>query len=139
MSITTEIQQYQDETLEGWMPEKKTAPDYGEPWKLDAYNSPLGDSDDFEGVLQIYTREHQEFVAEAWNPEDKHDEQFSRIITCVNACAGMADPAAEIQAMREAIMEAHRFIRDIVKNHECGDDTDASGEAALAKLQPFLQ
>ena len=44
----------------------------------------------------------------------------------------------KLEAMREAIKEAHRFIRDIVKNHECGDDIDASGEAALAKLQPFL-
>lgn len=46
---------------------------------------------------------------------------------------------AQIETMREAIKEAHRFIRDIVKNHECGDDTDASGEAALAKLHPFLK
>lgn len=33
MSIITEIQQCQDEAREGWMPEKKSAPDFGEPWK----------------------------------------------------------------------------------------------------------
>lgn len=44
----------------------------------------------------------------------------------------------ENEAMRGAIREAHRFIRDIVKNHECGWDVDAHGESILTKLQPFL-
>jgi len=44
---------------------------------------------------------------------------------CVNACAGMADPAAEIAAMREAIREAHEaFIL---------------GENPLPKLRPFIK
>jgi hypothetical protein len=34
-----------------------------------------------------------------------------RIAECVNACAGMVDPAEEIQAMREAIREAHKIIQ----------------------------
>lgn len=33
-----------------------------------------------------------------------------RAIDCVNACAGMADPAAEIQAMREAIKKAYEAL-----------------------------
>lgn len=140
MSITTEIQQCQDEAREGWMPEKKSAPDFGEPWKLDSYNSPLGDSGDFEGVLQIYTREHQELVAEAWNPEDKHYEQFSRIIACVNACAGMADPAAEIQAMREAIREAHEALKELRSFYlDMTGLPPCAANASLAKLQPFLK
>ena len=44
----------------------------------------------------------------------------------------------QLKAMRGAIREAHRFIRDIVKNHECGWDVDAHGESILTKLQPFL-
>ena len=91
-----------------------TTPDYGEPWGYDI---------DYDMAL---TKNGS--VCDA-----------NRAVACVNACACMADPAAEIQAMREAIREAHRFIRDIVKNHECGDDTDASGEAALTKLQTFIK
>lgn len=46
---------------------------------------------------------------------------------------------AETEAMRGAINCAHRFIRNIVKNYECGHDVDASGETLLAKLQPYLK
>jgi hypothetical protein len=33
-----------------------------------------------------------------------HEEAF-RIVACVNACAGMIDPAAEINAMREQLAQ----------------------------------
>lgn len=46
---------------------------------------------------------------------------------------------AEIEAMREAIRNAHKFIRDIVKNYECGERVDREGDAALAKLEPFIK
>ena len=118
MSITTEIQQFQDETREGWMPEKQPVPDYGEPWEYTSFRNCIRDR---HNVLRQI-----------------EDDLRDRSRSCVNVGAGMVDPAAEIQAMREAIRVAHRFIRDIVKNHECGDNTDASGEAVLAKLQPFL-
>lgn len=73
-----------------------------------------------------------------------------RIVECVNACAGMQDPAAEIEAMRAAIREAHDAIDQIHK--PLGDETATSGNpccgpkpsqgralaAALAKLKPFL-
>lgn len=45
----------------------------------------------------------------------------------------------QLEAMRTATKEAHRFIRNIVKNYECGDEVDTSGEALLAKLQPFTK
>ena len=114
-----------------------TTPDYGEPWKEKAYNYTVGDTGDVEGVIEIRTREELR-VAYAWNPSDENEALFSRAIACVNACAGIADPAAEIQAMREALREAHEFIRDIVKNYECGERVDREGDAALAKLEPFI-
>lgn len=43
------------------------------------------------------------------------------------------------EAMREAIKEAHRFIRNIVTNHECGSIVDAHGESVLTKLKPFIK
>lgn len=54
-------------------------------------------------------------------------------------CGQSADKPAEIQAMLEAIKEAHRFIRNIVYNHECGYDIDANGTVVLTKLTPFIQ
>ena len=70
-------------------------------------------------------------------------EQEFRAVACVNACAGMADPAKEIAAMREAIRGAHGVIKtveafwpvwvgtpDLMIEHN-------KQKAALAKLQPF--
>ena len=96
--------------------------DYNEPWSIQAghLSTSLFDG---EGV---YFADIHEFVGEdssvAWAKAE-------RIIACVNACSKMADPAAEIAAMREAIREAYEALmlapyRD---------------QEALAKLQPFLK
>ena len=64
----------------------------------------------------------------------------------VNATAGMQDPAAEIQAMRTAIREAHTALGGCLKyilrlpmsgsDSECETMDDA--HHALRKLKPFL-
>lgn len=104
------------------------APDYGEPWK------PSGKFQDI-----AYTRSGMVGT----------DSQLyrDRIIVCVNVCVGMADPAAEIAAMREAIKEAHKalstceeFIKDahiIEAQWHWGPVRRTA--AALAKLQPFIK
>lgn len=96
-------------------------PDYGEPWEEQSDDEIFSRNGD-EGTLAIA----QGCVRE-------------RIIACVNACAGMANPAKDIAELREAIKEARRFIRDIVKNHECSEYVDRDGEAVLEKLQPFIK
>jgi hypothetical protein len=102
-------------------PTQQPAPDFGEPWQLESDDEIWSDNGD-EGTLAV-----------------AYGSVRARIVACVNACAGMVEPAAEIQEMRVAIRRAHVFIRDIVKNYECGDDVDANGQAALDKLQPFLK
>ena len=159
------------------MRDKQTqALDYGEPWK------PA-----FTNCFSINTGEIRYFEC-GWR---------DRAIACINACAGMADPAKEIAEitayankcregcislshsidridylcgepnevgvsdycihqndaavvervkklrqerddMREAIREAHRVLRDILKNYECGEVIDSQCETAIAKLQPFI-
>jgi len=103
---------------------QQPVPDYGEPWKIEAYNSPLGESGDFEGVIEIRTRDEIR-RAEAYNPDDEDEDAFERIVSCVNACAGMADPAKEIQAMREELAD----IRQRLKGHP---DSKLDGENGLA-------
>ena len=87
----------------------------------------------------MITNRYEHTMCKDRHLDDNIVDEWHRIVACVNACAGMADPAAEIAAMRGAIREAHRFIRDIVKNHECGWDVDAHGESILTKLQPFIK
>lgn len=99
-------------------------PDYGEPWS--ASDKALYHRD---GPLAS-------FMITA--------EMAERVVQCVNACAGMSNPAAEIQAMRDAIKEAHEALRAWPRAGS-GMSTDfmaqsqafRTGQAALAKLKPF--
>ena len=83
-----------------------------------------------------------------------------RIIACVNACAGMADPAKEIAALRESLLEQAktnaelrakligwhenetiRAMREAIRFADQLLDADGYEEdnIARAKLQPFLK
>lgn len=126
------------------------APDFGEPWA--AY--PGSDAvDERDGTLAF---------SSPW------EDRLNRIIACVNACAGMADPAKEIaslkgerdclndelsaicsranahdaaeacgliQGMREAIREAYASLANV----STAFGRTPAQDAALAKLQPFLE
>lgn len=61
-------------------------PDYGEPWDFDEENW-VTDVDNIE-VLNL---------------DSIHSKYANRLVACVNACAGMADPSKEIEAMRNKL------------------------------------
>jgi hypothetical protein len=109
------------------------APDYGEPWEINSHSSEVGDTGDYDGGEEIYTRD-KVVRAISWNPEDEDTEAFKRIVACVNACAGIPDPAAHLAAMREAIREAYYSI----KNASTVLGTTPRQDIALTKLQPYL-
>jgi len=94
----------------------KIAPDFGEPWQL---------TTDFAFDITI--------LGELAASFDKI-EHANRAIACVNACAGMAAPAKELQAMREAIGKAAPLVQYLRGGHR-----HTQAESALAKLQPFLK
>jgi len=98
------------------------------------------------GDFEIYSKSEHNATAYAESARIR-----DRIIKCINACAGMQDPAAEIQAMRAAIREAEKSLKYV---HDClnlwhnaagyncqSHDADALADAeiTLAKLQPFLK
>ena len=86
---------------------QQAVPDYGEPWQLESDDEIWSDNGD-EGTLAVAYGSVRE-----------------RIVDCVNACAGMADPAAEIKAMREELAD----IRQRLKGHP---DSKLDGENGLA-------
>lgn len=108
-------------------------PDYGEPWNVGRIDRPIEDRKGHDPLMLHSTA--------------------SRAVLCVNACAGMVDPAEEIAAMREAI----KVIRDadlalrkclnylivqpiFARNNsdiERESETMESVHLALTKLQPF--
>jgi hypothetical protein len=125
-TLTSEINQFQDEVREGYVPEKKTAPDYGEPWKP-AYSFYISDRDDDVAVDDSTVRGFHE-----WKQRD-------RAIECVNACAGMTDPSAEIQAMREAIKEIYAEADAYADGASDASAHDKFCNEIAAKLKPFIK
>ena len=71
-------------------------PDYGEPWTIQEGHLSTslldGKGDYFADIHELVGEDSSVAWAKA-----------ERIVACVNACAKMADPAAEIAAMREAL------------------------------------
>ena len=129
-------------------PTQQPAPDHGEPWQL---------TTDFAFDITIRGELAASF--------DKI-EHANRAVSCVNACAGIADPAkeiaalkqvgianatmhleavdaaAEIAAMREAIREAFEHLCNVGSGRGCLlgfslDDAMPDIEAATDKLQSF--
>ena len=142
---------------------QQPAPDYGEPW---TYGE--GAEEDEEGWWHrhaIIWNSYNHSIAKDRRLDDNQVDEWNRIVSCVNACAGMADPAkeiaalkqvgianatmhleavdaaAEIAAMREAIREASQLLEAV----DTGAQKDVNGVnwydhryITLAKLQPFI-
>ena len=96
---------------------QKTAPDFGEPWRLSSFRN------------CIYTRDGK--------LEEIVDSSRNRSLQCVNACAGMSDPAAEIQALRDAVKEARDALEWAIKNMNPPFEWEpfTKANATLSKLQ----
>lgn len=104
-------------------------PDYGEPW----------------GTCS-------EYVVDRRNKAVHLYVHKQRVAQCVNACAGMADAAKEIEAMREAVQIAKdlaewsaRYPRSRIysaSNRQMDAELielEERATAALTKLQPFIK
>ena len=118
--------------------QQQPATDFGEPWNWN----------DFIGGT---TNRDKQVVL--WGESTSGIPATKRATACVNACAGMADPATEIQAMREATEEAERalsnalFIHEAITPYAPQDAADKienqkhcdNIKAALANLKPFIK
>lgn len=97
MNELKQLQDIQDEMREGYAPEKK-ALDYGEPWRQ------YGPKETTWLALREDAGIPGDIVCEppsGWTDSIKHwPDRASRIVACVNACAGMADPSDEIARLR---------------------------------------
>lgn len=64
-----------------------------------------------------------------------------RIVACVNACKGMADPAADIEAMRATLKESASHLSGFLGFHSDSLTTPQmrSISECLAKLKPYAK
>jgi hypothetical protein len=65
---------------------------YGEPWAI-CYDGQI-DGADGRLIVRLPFESYKEFN------ELKQRDELRRIVACVNACAGMDDPVAEIAALK---------------------------------------
>lgn len=101
--------------------EKKHRP---EPWVLDD-DSPYFTVSDSNGKYIIAGEMDGWMIPFA---TDDGNVNAARVVACVNACAGMADPAAEIAALRESLADAESRIEQLTdqlrasvdREHELG-------------------
>jgi len=86
---------------------------------------------------RIYAADGEWFIAQTTispsHPAGAQDEaNATRIVACVNACKGLADPEAAIREAREALVEVS-FLAHFALEHR-DPLTLATIRAALAKL-----
>lgn len=62
------------------------------------------------------------------------DVKIQRAVACVNACASMRDPAAEIQALRDALESIKSDARDLRKFKKFPESVEAIACSILLKL-----
>jgi len=96
-----------------------TPPDYGEPWEATNLHFLTAKGNFSTGVLASL--------------------HSKRIAQCVNACQNMTDPAAEIQAMREAIKEAISQLDEYIHFLRSCDGDVGDCKRVIAKLQPLIK
>jgi hypothetical protein len=104
-----------------------SAPDYGEPWQIGIMGFP-----------QAVTNSQGKIMA--------GNSAVARAVACVNACAGIPDPAAHMAAMREAIKtlvdlceRAMTVIQSDYPDTADMDDFVTDFDCTRQELQPFLK
>lgn len=60
-----------------------------EPWRVELVNHALGDTGDYEGVVEIRSGDAKRPMIEIWDDSDEAEANARRIVACVNACAGI--------------------------------------------------
>lgn len=104
--------------------------DFGEPWTTDEYAMYAWDrggrtmGDDNEACFRARGAGRGASVAE-------QQTAINRVVACVNACAGMADPQAEIVALRERAEKAERELAETKLEWARSVDAAAATRKAL--------
>lgn len=81
----------------------------------------------------IVTDEHETIAEAMFGPGytgEEYEAHFARIVACVNACAGIADPEAAIKAAREELEGLSRSL--------AGEGSSCDTNAVLACIRRAL-
>ena len=103
---------------------------------------PWAQCQDLTGKICRYGAWHIQGSGEGVAFEISRPANAARIVACVNACAGMADPAQELAALREAAINADIALGKAIESGRMGtalypvlDGARNNLRAALSKLE----
>ena len=66
-----------------------------EPWRVELKNVPLGDTGDYEGVVEIFSGDAKRPIIQFWDESEEAEANARRIVSAVNACAGISTELLE--------------------------------------------
>ena len=129
VDLTSEISQYQDEVREGYVPEKKATPEADARFR----QAGMAKSADFARKLERERDESRSLLARC-SAEREHNAMQALVYK-----AERDEAAKQLEAMREAIREAHALCKSAERDHNIdGEYAMDCLQFAIAKLQPFL-
>jgi hypothetical protein len=77
-----------------------------EPWEINEDQS-------HDGIFNVCSA-NGEYICTVWGIHDNGRSNADRIVACVNACAGMDDPQAEIARLKAREAELERLMERII-------------------------
>ena len=97
-----------------------------EPWSINGYEQwdKFGPIKRASIVAQWDNGFSETLLIATVNTTKQIEANAARIVACVNACAGMTDPAAQIKALRDALEDAEFLLR------KCGNNWKEAGSMA---------
>lgn len=87
-----------------------------EPWSVHSGDIWQGEPDN--PIVPLYREIRESWSWHQATPEDEREANARRIVACVNACAGMADPAAEIASLRRYLAFYKQSANDLAASLE---------------------
>lgn len=105
------------------------APDYGEPWRANSN-------------AYVYNK-HRHTVADCWSSATGECVRNSnRLVACVNACAGVSDPAAHLASLNQELSELREWKRqqlEVENQWSCQKVGKMLGVQIGAQIRPQIE
>ena len=106
-----------------------------EPWRVELRNVPLGDTGDYEGVVEILSGNAKRPIIQFWDESEESEANARRIVACVNACEGMDTESLESIAGRIAAKSVLQMHANYVSNKAKVAAMEQQRDKLLAALE----
>ena len=110
-----------------------------EPWRVELRNEPLGDTGDYEGVVEILSGSAQRPIIQFWDESEESEANARRIVACVNACEGMDTESLESIAGRIAAKSVLQMHANYIRSKAKAQSLEQQRDKLLAALTEIAE